>query len=605
MASTVESNKAKDTARTADKPATRLERKRVLTPLRIVLLSVLGVLLVTSVALSVYALTYDRVFPGISAYGVDLGGLTREEAAQTLSQALESVYDGKAVTLSLDGEEVTITAQEAGVSLSPDKTLEAVYQAGRSGNVFSRLSFAASSLFTKRTVEGENDFTINEETVRDIVYNLSEKYTKPPVEYEWSIEKSTVEVSGGQVGAISDPDMMTDAVVSSFAEMDFSPLSYLSEPVSPQPLPLHDIYNQVKVEPQSAYVIVGDDNQARIIPHVVGVSFDMQSAQDKLLDRPDKLSIPLVYTVPDLTMADLESSLFRDLLGEYSTSTVGSSQNRVTNVSLTAQYMTGTIVLPGEEFSFNKVVGERTEARGFKMAGAYSNGQLVDAIGGGVCQSSTTLYNAALLANLHIVYRQGHSMTVAYVPLGQDAAVDWGRIDFVFSNDTAYPIRIVAFYQNQKLKMQIWGTKTDDLTVSIENEVLSRTPSQTLTEENPNLTPGSKSTKTAGHDGYTVQTYRIIKSPDGKTVYRNREAKTSYRKVDTVIEVGPGVPTGGALPEEPTPVVTPDPTPSTPDPSPVIPDPTPALPDPTPDAPPPSTDPEAPTEDETEDINDL
>ncbi|MDR0324527.1 MAG: VanW family protein [Oscillospiraceae bacterium] len=584
----------KTPAKTA-KPA-NAGRRRVLTPLGIVLLSVVGLLFIAFVSASAYALTYSRVYPGLSAYGIDFGGMTREEAGRALADKVDEIYAGTSVTLSLDGQALAITAEDAHVSLSAYDAAEAVYQAGRTGGLFSRLSFAFSSLYSRHTVDIEESafgFYINREAVHSIVSPLCDGLFQQPVEYSWEIGKKSIEVEGGRDGASSDPDSMTDAVVRRFADRDFSPLSFASEAVPPAPLPLEELHGQIYVEPRDAHITLDDDRQASIVSHVTGVSFDMQKAQEQLAARPERLSIPLVYAEPDITAAILEDSLFRDLLGQYATSTSGSSQNRITNIDLTAQAMNGAILLPGEEFSFNNVVGERSEARGYKPAGAFLNGQIVDDIGGGVCQSSTTLYNAVLLSNLNIVFRQAHSMTVTYVPLGQDAAVDWGRIDFVFSNDTAYPVRVTAWYANQRLTVQVWGTKTDDLTVSIESDIIAHRPAQTLTEHNPELAPGTKKTKNPGSDGWTVQTYRVLKDPEGKVVYRNPEARSGYMKVDTVIEMG--TPAGGDLPDGPPVVpVTPNPTP---DPEPE--------PEPTTEPEQPASIPGQPDTETEEDLNDL
>ncbi len=566
-------------------------KKRVFTPLRIVLLSGIAFLLIVIIVCSVIALTYNRVYPNISAFGVSLGGLSREEAAAALSEELLSAYSEASVTLSLDGQELIISALEAGVSLSSEKTAEATFSAGRQGNIFSRLSFAVSSLFTERSIEEDSDFSIDRQAILTIVRTLMEQVSKSPVEYTWSIGESSIEINGGIPGTRCDAEAMADAIIQAFRNMDFTPLSFVSEIIEPAPLPLEMIYELVNVEPVPAYVALDDDKQAKLVPHVNGVSFDMQKAREALSGQ-EPVTIPLVHTTPSPTLSELEESLFRDMLGEYQTSTAGSSANRVNNIARTTDFINGVILLPGDQFSFNDIVGQRTEQRGFKPAGAYINGKLIDDIGGGICQSSTTLYNAALLANLKIVSRRNHSMTVGYVPVGQDATVDFGNIDFVFENDTGYPIRIEMTHADSRLNTRIFGTKTDDLTVSIEMDYLSVTRHEQLTEMNPSLAPGVKRTKQNGHDGVVVQTYRVLTDSQGNEVYRNPEAKSTYRKVDHITEVGPGapsdipgVPRGGTPPpspppEEPSPPPTePSETPPEPSPSPIEPSPSPVEPD--------------------------
>ncbi len=560
--------------------------KRILTPFRIVLLSIIALFMAALVTTAVIALTYDSVYPNLSAFGVSLGGLSREEAAAALSAELVSAYEDASVSLSLDGEELVITAQEAGVSLTSDKTANAAYDAGRKGNVFSRLSFAVSSLFTERNVEEESDFTIDRQAILNAVTAFCERLAKPVEEYAWEIGKDSIVINGGVAGARSDPEFITDAIIQAFRMMDFSPLSFLSEAIEPSPLPLETLLQLISVDPVPATVALDDTRKAKLLPHVDGVSFDMQKAEEALASRKP-FTISLVYTTPTPTLAQLEETLFRDMLGEYETGTATSSANRVNNIVRTAELINGVILLPGEKFSFNDIVGRRTEERGFLMAGAYINGQLSEDIGGGVCQSSSTIYNAALLANLKIVNRQNHSMTVGYVPIGRDATVDYGNIDFAFENDTGYPIRIEMTHANSRLNVKIFGTKTDDLTVTILVDQLSYTKQEYLTEMNPALAPGEKRTKQDGHDGIVVQSYRVLTDANGKEAYRNPEAKSTYRKVNHITEVGPGapsdlpdVPTG----DTPTPTPTPPPTPppSPPPEEPLDPSPSENPPDPTP-----------------------
>jgi vancomycin resistance protein YoaR len=503
----------------------------------------LSLLLAAATALSVLALTYDRVYPNLSAFGVPLAGLTREEAAAALSEKLVSVYDNASVTLTLDGNEGTVTAEEAGVSLTSVKTANAAFDAGRQGGVFARLAFAASSLFTERNVEQESDFGINRDAVRNIVSALSAPLAKDPVEYGWTVGKQSVGVSGGSPGARSDIEAMTDAVVAAFRDRNYQKLAFTSESIPPAPFPLDELFAEIRTEPAPAYAVLDGSKTVKLMPHVNGVTFDKENVRRRLAEHPgEPFTIPLLTSVPSPTLSELQESLFRDLLGGYASYTETSSENRVNNIVRTAELINGVVLLPGDSFSFNGVVGQRTEARGFMTAGAYINGQLTEDVGGGICQSSSTLYNAAVLANLNIVSRRGHSMTVSYVPYGRDATVDYGNIDFVFENDTGYPVRIELTHINSTLTARIYGTKTDDLTVSVEVEELSVTPHDTLTEVNPALPPGAKTIKQDGRDGRVTQSYRVLTDPHGTVVLRTPEAKTTYRKMDHIVEVGPGSP---------------------------------------------------------------
>ena len=182
----------------------------------------------------------------------------------------------------------------------------------------------------------------------------------------------------------------------------------------------------------------------------VGIQFDVAAAQP-LWDAAangDTVTIPATLTQPEMTQERLQQHLLADKLATNTTSLSGSSSNRITNVKLAAEKINGVILQPGQTFSYNDVVGQRTKANGFKEAGAYSNGQVVQEVGGGICQVSSTLYYCAMVSNLKINTRACHYFPVGYIEPGMDATVSWGGPEFKFTNNRDYPIEIKAYVQN-------------------------------------------------------------------------------------------------------------------------------------------------------------
>ena len=175
-------------------------------------------------------------------------------------------------------------------------------------------------------------------------------------------------------------------------------------------------------------------------------------------------------TKAEVTKADLEPLLFRDVLGSTTTYYNGGQAGRTTNVRLACNSIDGTILNPGEEFSYNDIVGERTASRGFRSAIIFSNGSEVDGLGGGVCQVSSTVYMAVLRADLKVTERYNHQFQISYTPISQDAAVYWGSKDFKFVNDTPYPIKVVASSGGGTLTVKLYGTKTSDKTISFSSK---------------------------------------------------------------------------------------------------------------------------------------
>ena len=194
--------------------------------------------------------------------------------------------------------------------------------------------------------------------------------------------------------------------------------------------------------------------------------------------------------------------------------------------------------MPGETFSYNQTVGERTIAEGYKEAGAYAGGRVVQDVGGGICQTSSTLYNAALLANLEIVDRSNHQFLTSYVDAGRDATVAWGSIDFQFKNTRTYPIKIEATAKNGVCKMSIYGIKEEtEYEVVIQSEVLSYIPFTTKYENDETLDEGEEVVEQSGYRGCTSEAYRILKQ-NGEVVSKTLLSKDTYDPMTRIIKRG-------------------------------------------------------------------
>lgn len=225
---------------------------------------------------------------------------------------------------------------------------------------------------------------------------------------------------------------------------------------TPEPLDLDAIYAQLCRDPVNDSL---DMDTYQVIPGSYGYTFDLDKAK-QVLSHPDgPVSIPMAATAPEIMG---EAVYFQDELGHCETKHTD-DENRNTNLRLVCEALDGLILQPGEEFSYNGTVGERTEEKGYKPAGAYSGNRLVKDIGGGVCQGSTTLYNCALLADLEVIERNGHGFTVNYVPIGLDAAVNWAtKTDLRFRNNWHFPIQIRAEVSDGYMRMKILGTDEKD-----------------------------------------------------------------------------------------------------------------------------------------------
>jgi vancomycin resistance protein YoaR len=238
-----------------------------------------------------------------------------------------------------------------------------------------------------------------------------------------------------------------------------------------------------------------------------------------------------------VTNADLAT--IKEVEGQFTTHFPTGKKSRCSNIQLASSKLNGIVLMPGDRVSFNNTVGRRTEKAGFQIAGVYKNGKHDVDVGGGICQVSTTLYNAALLADLKIVQRHNHSMPVAYVPLGRDATVDYGALDLEIENNMDHPIALNSQYEAGRLTFRILGKKDPTLDVKIESDGRQRWDAGTQVIFDPTLAPGKKKVVDKGASGQQISTYRVVYR-GGKLVAREPLGKSYYKGGQKIIAVGRG-----------------------------------------------------------------
>lgn len=223
------------------------------------------------------------------------------------------------------------------------------------------------------------------------------------------------------------------------------------------------------------------------------------------------------------------------------TNASSSSSNRLQNIKLSLQLINGTCLKPGESFSFNKVVGERTKARGFKEATAYSSGEVTEQVGGGICQVSTTLFNAAVKADLEITERHNHSLTVAYVDLGKDATVNWPSQDLSFKNNTDDDIYICCYLTDDKrVRFGIFGKLLPNgQTITVEGVTTGTIAYETEYQASGLLLSGEQQVLQTGKNGFTAETYKIRWDANGNQISRELLCKSRYMAKKEIIQYGP------------------------------------------------------------------
>lgn len=475
--------------------------------------------------------------PGTTAGGVELGGLTRDQVERRLDEDLKQRYTGKEITLQVDGTSQSYTVSGSVLDVDTSAVTDAACGLSQ-GNFFSRGWRLIQSLLGGNDIEVPLSYTQEGEVQVDALLTQIESELGGGVqETTWEVQGDQLVFHMGTPGRAFDLSNTKADILDAFAGESQEPLVLSTVTTDPADVDVEAVHDQVYAEVQNAAL---DKETFEITPSVTGLDFQTADAQAALKDAAwgSNVSVPLTVTEPTVSTESLKALLFRDVLGEASSSVSGSS-NRKSNVKLSASVCDGIILLPGEVFSYNNTTGSRTADKGYLPAPSYVGGKSTDEVGGGICQTSSTIYYAALNSNLKIVERHNHMFAVGYVPDGMDATVWYGASDFRFENDTDYPIKIVTSYKNSRLTVQIYGTKTDDLYVKMTNKELSSTAWSTEYKVDPSLPAGSTKTEQTPYRGRVVEAYRNVYDGNGNLVSSTLESKSTYKMRNQIILVSP------------------------------------------------------------------
>lgn len=303
---------------------------------------------------------------------------------------------------------------------------------------------------------------------------------------------------------------------------------------------IKNISKEIDSEPIDATIRLVS-GKFQITDEKLGSRLDQEKAVNMISAAIDSKSIanvelPVEVIDAEITRADLSN--ITDKLGEYSTSFNASNESRSYNIKLATKSVTDVLVRPGETFSLNKTIGPRLAKYGYRTAKVIINNEYVDGIGGGICQVSSTLYNAALLANLKIVERKNHSLPSSYIAMGRDATISGDYIDFKFMNNTPYPLYIYGEVKSNQVRFSIYGkNENKGRQIKIKTEILKKIEPKIKIIEDSSLPVGTKIVEKKAIPGYVVRSYRVIVE-NGKEVLVEPLYTDTYRASDGVTRVG-------------------------------------------------------------------
>jgi vancomycin resistance protein YoaR len=565
---------------------------------RLAALGLVLALLVMAAGIALFVRAYtvrDAVLPGVSVAGVDLGGLSREEAEARLRAELGPRL-ARSVRVQV-GNQVLVVRPARAWTLDTAATAERAYQAGR-GSVASRLGALVAPFAVTQEVAPVLDLRPGE---RQAIADRLVEITHRPENARLRVDGKTVVVRPGTPGTTVAVDPLLGSVeatalaggrrLTATVEEVQPPITteeaeavaqdartLLAAPVeirlrrkrvgalAPAELaalvrfdPAGGTYDvdldrdglraallpMVKTKlraPVDADFEIGGE-KVRVVPSKPGTTLDVGKARRAVLagglgPGERTASVGLTALAADLTTREAKALGIREEVSSFTTDMGESSANRIWNVHLLGDYLDGTIVEAGDTFSYNEEVGPRTVERGFREGQMIWGGVLIPSIGGGVCQTATTIFNAAFEAGLPVLARTNHAFYISHYPMGRDATVSWGGPELVFRNDLKHAILIKVTYTDATFTVTFYGTKQGRRVESTTSEPTNYTQPRLQYAVDPGAPPNSVTRTAAGGPGFDVTVYRKV-FQRGELI-REDSFFTRYKPENPTAIYGPG-----------------------------------------------------------------
>lgn len=492
-------------------------------------------------------MNHSNIANGVKIKNIDVSGLAIEEAKDKINKAIEVELIQDLILKYEDKYTTNLESTDIEFSYNIDKALEEAKSYGRTGNIIQNNYALLFAGFFGKNIEIE--YTYNEEFLTSFVDDLESKLPGVVTPVTYYIEEDNLIINKGIDGISINKEDLKDDIINNIyernaenivANLENQELEIEVFSKKADPIDMDKIYSEIYTEPKDAYYELEPFN---IYPEVNGVDLEigLEEAKKQIKqENKDEYTFKLKITPAEKTIKSFGVEAFPNLVSSFTTKYKTYEVNRSKNLEIAAQKINGLVLLPGEEFSFNKVVGKRTVEEGYKDAKIYVDGGVQDGLAGGICQISSTLYNAVLLANLEIVERRNHSFTTSYVPAGRDATVVYGTTDFRFKNSRSYPIKLEASVADgiASFKIHSVAPEETEYEVKILPVITQSIPFATEQVQDPTLMPGEQKVVQSGHAGYRVTTYKQL-SQNGTVISKEIISNDVYQPMRTIVKVGP------------------------------------------------------------------
>lgn len=504
----------------------------------IIIAIVFFIILLNSTIFALINSINTKIINKIKINEIEISNLDINEAYNKVQLEIEKRIS-KNINLKYGEYETTISLKQLNIESNIIETVNNAYKIGRNKNIIkSNYQTIATYIFGKKI---DLETKIDENELNKIIEDIATKLPGTVKQSSYSIEGNDLIIIPGIAGIELEKENLRESVIETINKqmrgIETETIELQVRMKDPEAIDIDNIQKEIYREAQDAYY---DEEKSELHPHINGVDLKItkEEAKKELEQQKEEYTIPLKITIPKITTEKITTNSFINELSKYTTRYDESNINRTNNIKIATEKINGTIIMPGEIFSYNNIVGARTIKAGYKEAAVYINGKVVDGIGGGICQVSSTLYNAILNANLEPVSRRNHYFMTSYVPASQDATVSYGTIDFKFKNTRKYPIKVECTAKNGISQVRILGLKEEtEYEVVIKSEITEVIPYTTKYIDTDTLDKGRENIVQKGLNGYKSEAYRVLKL-NGKVVSKTLLSKDSYNPMERVVERG-------------------------------------------------------------------
>lgn len=492
----------------------------------------LGIVLASFFAFYKNHINSNTIQSGVFIKGTNVSGLTKAEACELIRNNLKDQMN-ECIVLTYKNYNYNVAIEQIEAEFDIEASVDFAYNIARTGSLMQNVKDYIAVLMTH--IDIDPILKYNEQALRDYIIDIEKKLPDQLEQSSYYLEDDDeLIITNGVNGAGIYVEDLEKTILTALQDISYSH-QYIEIPTYvkyPDPIDLQAIHDDIYVETKDAYFI--KEPVYIVYPHVVGVDFDVEDVQRFIDDNPDssEYKVELTLTRPEVLTDDIGMEAFPHRLASFSTEYVN-NPNRTTNLRLASNKINGTVIMPGEVFSFNKVVGKRTRAAGYKDAAIFQDGGVTDGLAGGICQISSTLYNAALYADMTMTSRRNHMFIPSYVEGGRDATVVWGSTDFKFRNDRDYPIKIESSVEDGIARVAIYGFRREtEYDIEIQTSKVRTIKYSTEYKKKSGYSSGE--VIQGGVNGSVWDSWRVYKQ-DGQVVKREKLYRDTYSAQNRII----------------------------------------------------------------------